>query len=149
MNSFSALCIGTVSLAITLTGNRPMHACKNWMSTTARHLECLDVMSILQGECHLVELSCVLWWRACFPMRLFLKYRETPYLVGPLTPLVCWKFRGLSSPAERAEKIGYNALPATITPDMWAHQYLQQGNEMNAVTSDQHIWFSDGPNSTL
>jgi hypothetical protein len=51
--------------------------------------------------------------------------------------------------AERAEKIGYNALPATITPDMWAHQYLQQANEMNAVTSDQHIWFSDGPNSTL
>ena len=51
--------------------------------------------------------------------------------------------------AERAEKIGYNALPATITPDMWAHQYLQQANEMNAIPSDVHVWYSDGPNSTL
>lgn len=32
---------------------------------------------------------------------------------------------------------------------MWAHQYLQQANEMNAITSDEHVWFSDGPNSTL
>jgi hypothetical protein len=51
--------------------------------------------------------------------------------------------------AERAEKIAYNALPATLTPDMWAHQYLQQANEVNAITSDPHVWFSDGPNSTL
>ena len=51
--------------------------------------------------------------------------------------------------AERAEKIAYNALPATLTPDMWAHQYLQQSNEMNAVTSTVHVWQNDGPNSTL
>lgn len=51
--------------------------------------------------------------------------------------------------AERAEKIGYNALPATLTPDMWAHQYLQQANEMNAIPSDDHVWQSDGPNATL
>jgi hypothetical protein len=51
--------------------------------------------------------------------------------------------------AERAEQIGYNALPATITPDMWAHQYLQQDNEMNAIHSDDHVWQHDGPDSTL
>ncbi len=51
--------------------------------------------------------------------------------------------------AERAEKLAYNSLPATITSDMWAHQYLQQGNEMNAVHSDDHIWTHDGPDSTL
>lgn len=50
--------------------------------------------------------------------------------------------------AEKAEKITYNSLPATITSDMWAHQYLQQGNEMNAVFSWDHVWYSDGPDST-
>ena len=51
--------------------------------------------------------------------------------------------------AERAEKLAYNALPATITPDMWAHQYLQQSNEMNAVPSADHVWTHDGPDATL
>ena len=51
--------------------------------------------------------------------------------------------------AERAEQLGYNALPATITSDMWAHQYLQQDNEMNAIHSDDHVWYSDGPDATL
>ena len=50
--------------------------------------------------------------------------------------------------AEKAEQITYNSLPATITADMWAHQYLQQGNEMNAVFSWDHIWYSDGPDAT-
>lgn len=31
---------------------------------------------------------------------------------------------------ERAEQVAYNALPATLTKDMWAHQYLQQANEV-------------------
>ena len=51
--------------------------------------------------------------------------------------------------AERAEMIAYNALPATFTKDMWAHQYLQQPNEMNAIHSDDHVWTHDGPDSTL
>ena len=51
--------------------------------------------------------------------------------------------------AERAEQLAYNALPATLTPDMWAHQYLQQSNEMNAVHSDDHVWTHDGPDSTM
>lgn len=51
--------------------------------------------------------------------------------------------------AERAEKLAYNALPATMTPDMWAHQYLQQTNEMNAVHSVDHVWTHDGPDATL
>ena len=51
--------------------------------------------------------------------------------------------------AERAEKLTYNALPATITPDMWAHQYLQQVNAMNSTHSDDHIWATDGPDATM
>ena len=51
--------------------------------------------------------------------------------------------------AEQAEKMCYNALPATLTPDMWAHQYLQEVNEANAVHIDHHVWASDGPDSIL
>ncbi len=32
--------------------------------------------------------------------------------------------------AERLEVLGFNALPATISDDMWAHQYLQQSNQI-------------------
>ena len=48
--------------------------------------------------------------------------------------------------AERAEKLAYSALPATITSDMWAHQYLQQ---MNAIHSNDHVWTHDGPDAML
>jgi len=50
--------------------------------------------------------------------------------------------------ADRAEKISYNALPATwASPtggDMWAHQYLQAINEVNAIKADPHVWTHDG-----
>ena len=50
--------------------------------------------------------------------------------------------------ADRAERIAYNALPATwASPeggDMWAHQYLQAVNEIMAVKSDPHVWQHDG-----
>lgn len=50
--------------------------------------------------------------------------------------------------ADRAELIAYNALPATwASPrggDMWAHQYLQAINEINAVKADPHVWTHDG-----
>lgn len=53
--------------------------------------------------------------------------------------------------ADRAERIAYNALPATwASPkggDMWAHQYLQAINEVNAVTSNPHAWTHDGPDA--
>lgn len=32
--------------------------------------------------------------------------------------------------AERLEKLAFNALPATFTDDMWAHQYVQQVNQV-------------------
>ena len=84
----------------------------------------------------------------CSHTRHSLKFKETQYLVWCTVSYVLYNIIHCII-AERAEKIGYNALPATITPDMWAHQYLQQGNEMNAIPSDPHIWFSDGFNSTL
>ncbi len=50
---------------------------------------------------------------------------------------------------ELAEKLAYNALPATLTPDMWAHQYLQQVNQMQAMSLPDHVWTHDGPDSTV
>lgn len=50
--------------------------------------------------------------------------------------------------ADRAELIAFNALPATwASPtggDMWAHQYLQAINEINAIKADPHVWTHDG-----
>eukprot|EP00927_Polykrikos_kofoidii_P008296 TRINITY_DN13439_c0_g1_i1.p1 TRINITY_DN13439_c0_g1~~TRINITY_DN13439_c0_g1_i1.p1 ORF type:complete len:876 (+),score=127.69 TRINITY_DN13439_c0_g1_i1:102-2630(+) len=49
--------------------------------------------------------------------------------------------------ADRAERIAYNALPATwASPtggDMWAHQYLQAINEINAIKAAPSIWTHD------
>lgn len=49
--------------------------------------------------------------------------------------------------ADRAERIAYNALPATwASPkggDMWAHQYLQAVNEINAIKAIPKIWTHD------
>ena len=35
--------------------------------------------------------------------------------------------------AERLEKIAFNALPAAISDDMWAHQYVQQSNQISCI----------------
>ena len=52
---------------------------------------------------------------------------------------------------DRVERIAYNALPATwASPrggDMWAHQYLQAVNELNALRAGDHIWTHDGPDA--
>ena len=35
--------------------------------------------------------------------------------------------------AERLETVAFNALPATVTEDMWAHQYLQMVNQIDCT----------------
>ena len=50
--------------------------------------------------------------------------------------------------AERAEKLAYNALPAELTEDMWAHQYLQQPNAVQASVQEDHFWHHDGVDAT-
>lgn len=49
---------------------------------------------------------------------------------------------------DRLEKIAYNALPGTITADMWAHQYDQQANQI-ACTLANRRWSSNGPQSNI
>ena len=50
---------------------------------------------------------------------------------------------------DRCETIAFNALPGTLTADMWQHQYLQQANGINArYDIKDHVWQTDGPDST-
>jgi hypothetical protein len=50
------------------------------------------------------------------------------------------------------ERIAYNALPATFTDDMWAHQYDQQVNQVLCTDSkikEETIFTTNGPRSNL
>lgn len=50
--------------------------------------------------------------------------------------------------ADRLEKLAYNALPGTITDDMWAHQYNQEPNQVECSLHHKP-WVTDGPESNL
>jgi uncharacterized protein len=50
---------------------------------------------------------------------------------------------------DRLERVAFNALPATFTPDMWAHQYDQQVNQVQCTINPDHMWTSNGPESNL
>jgi len=57
----------------------------------------------------------------------------------------------LADPAlgDRLERIAYNAWPATFAPDMWAHQYDQQANQVLVSDNQEHMWSTNGPESNL
>ncbi|HNU98989.1 MAG: glycoside hydrolase family 127 protein [Verrucomicrobia bacterium] len=50
---------------------------------------------------------------------------------------------------DRLERIAFNALPATFTPDMWAHQYVQQANQVQCMINPEHMWSTNGPESNI
>lgn len=56
----------------------------------------------------------------------------------------------LGDPAlgDRLEKIAFNALPATITADFWAHQYDQQPNQVMCSLANRG-WSTNGPDSNI
>ena len=48
--------------------------------------------------------------------------------------------------AERLEVLGFNALPATLSEDMWTHQYVQQVNQIACQkTMIMAPWSTNGP----
>ncbi len=55
---------------------------------------------------------------------------------------------GDSRIADRIERIAYNALPGTFDESMWAHQYDQQCNQVEAALLTKP-WTSNGPESNL
>ena len=50
--------------------------------------------------------------------------------------------------ADALEKAAYNALPAAITPDGWAHQYVQQANQV-LVSLAPRNWYNNGDDANL
>ena len=56
---------------------------------------------------------------------------------------------GDSAIGDRLERVAFNALPATFTPDMWAHQYDQQVNQVQCTHNPDHMWTTNGPESNL
>jgi hypothetical protein len=50
---------------------------------------------------------------------------------------------------DRLERVAFNALPATFSPDMWAHQYDQQVNQAQCTANPDHMWTTNGPESNL
>lgn len=48
---------------------------------------------------------------------------------------------------DQLERIAYNALPATLTPNMWAHQYDQQANQVLCSVAER-AW-TNGPDANV
>ncbi|MGN1409215.1 MAG: beta-L-arabinofuranosidase domain-containing protein [Eubacteriales bacterium] len=53
---------------------------------------------------------------------------------------VLFGITGRTEWADRLETLAFNALPATVTPDMWGHQYCQQTNQISAVRMKKPIY---------
>lgn len=50
---------------------------------------------------------------------------------------------------DRLEKIAFNALPATFKPDMWAHQYDQQVNQVLCRIAEDRVYVDNGPDANI
>lgn len=50
---------------------------------------------------------------------------------------------------DRLEQVAFNALPATFSPDMWTHQYVQQCNQVVCRVSDERMYTNNGPEANL
>jgi hypothetical protein len=55
---------------------------------------------------------------------------------------------GDNSLADRLELLTYNALPGSTTPDLWAHQYDQQSNQV-LVSGAKRDWSTNGDYSNI
>ena len=60
----------------------------------------------------------------------------------------CLAITGEASFGDRLERLAFNALPGTLTSDMWAHQYNQEPNQVECSLHHKP-WVTDGPESNL
>ena len=63
-----------------------------------------------------------------------------------------WMVAAISTVAafgDRLERIAYNALPAPFKPDMWAHQYFQQANQVECTVDENRNWTTPWEDANL
>ena len=61
-----------------------------------------------------------------------------------------YAYTGDAKWAERLETIAFNALPATISDDMWAHQYVQQSNQISCQRfPGKSLFRTNGPEAHI
>jgi hypothetical protein len=56
---------------------------------------------------------------------------------------------GRADLGNRLEKLAFNALPATFKPDMCAHQYDQQANQVVCKVSEERVYVNNNPDSNI
>lgn len=56
---------------------------------------------------------------------------------------------GTPALADRLERIAFNALPATFTAGMWAHQYDQQVNQVLCRVAEDRVYTNNGPDANI
>jgi len=59
-----------------------------------------------------------------------------------------YEILGDNTLADRLELLAYNSLPGTTTPDLWAHQYDQQANQV-LVSAAKRDWSTNGDYSNI
>lgn len=60
-----------------------------------------------------------------------------------------YQYLGDNDIADWAELTAFNALPAAISPDWWAHQYVQQENQPFSHPVDPDVWTINGPRANM
>lgn len=50
---------------------------------------------------------------------------------------------------DRLESWAYNCLPGTISGDCWTHQYDQQANQVQCISSHDRVYTNNGPDANL
>ncbi|HYE08214.1 MAG TPA: beta-L-arabinofuranosidase domain-containing protein [Planctomycetota bacterium] len=51
--------------------------------------------------------------------------------------------------ADRLERIAFNCLPATISPDFWSHQYDQQANQVRCAIGEDRVYTNNSADANL
>jgi DUF1680 family protein len=69
---------------------------------------------------------------------------EYMYSLETLLPVL-----GESWLGDRLEGLAYNALPATFSPSMWQHQYVQQVNQIVCKVAEERVYTSNGPDANV
>jgi uncharacterized protein len=106
--------------------------------TALRHLDAYhgQATGIFSGDEHLAGFSPTQGTELCAVV-------ETMFSLEQLAAIF-----GDPSFGDRLEEITYNALPATFTPDMWAHQYDQQVNQVLCTVAPRD-WTNNSETSNL